>query len=75
MERLINVLLDNPGIRGMGVDERTAAILQGDTIEVLGQGQVVLIEPAVGVASRPAESRPLSGPTRSACECSRPETA
>ena len=59
MQRLINVLLDNPGYRGMGVDERTAAIIQGDTIEVIGQGQVVLFEPPSGVSSRPTESRPL----------------
>ena len=59
MQRLINVLLDNPGYRGMGVDERTAAIIQGDTIEVIGQGQVVLFEPPSGASSRPTESRPL----------------
>jgi cyanophycinase len=59
VQRLLNVLLDNPGYRGMGVDERTAAIIQGDTIEVVGQGQVVLVEPPSGVSSRPTESRPL----------------
>jgi cyanophycinase len=59
MQRLINVLLDNPGYRGVGVDERTAAVFVGDTLEVIGQGQVVLVEPPVGVSSRPTESRPL----------------
>lgn len=59
MMRLINVLMDHPGHRGVGVDERTAAVLHGDTIEVVGQGQVILIEPPAGVASRPAESRRL----------------
>ena len=46
-------------VRGIGVDERTAAIIHGDTIEVIGQGQVVLFEPPSGVSSRPTESRPL----------------
>jgi cyanophycinase len=59
LQRLINVLLDHPGYRGVGVDERTAAILTGDTIEVVGVGQVVLLEPPEGVSSRPTESRPL----------------
>jgi cyanophycinase len=60
MQRLINVLMDNPGYRGVGVDERTAAVIAGDTIEVVGQGQVVIIEPPAGVTSRPAaETRPI----------------
>jgi len=59
MQRLINVLLHNPGYRGLGVDERTAAILTGDTIEVVGQGQVVLMEPPSGVSTRPTDSRPV----------------
>jgi cyanophycinase len=60
LQRLLNVLMDHPGHRGLGVDERTAAILTGDTIEVIGEGQVVLVEPPEGVsASRPAETRPL----------------
>jgi cyanophycinase len=59
MQRLINVLLDHPGHRGLGVDERTAAVFVDDTLEVLGQGQVVLFDPPAGVSSRPTESRPL----------------
>jgi cyanophycinase len=59
MQRLINVLLDNPGYKGVGVDERTAAVFSGDTIEVIGKGQVVLFEPPAGVSTRPTESRPL----------------
>lgn len=59
MQRLINVLLDNPGYKGVGVDERTAAVFTGDAIEVIGQGQVVLFEPPAGVSTRPTESRPL----------------
>jgi cyanophycinase len=51
--------MDHPGHRGLGVDERTAAVIHGDTIEVIGEGQVILVEPPSGVSSRPAESRPL----------------
>jgi cyanophycinase len=59
LQRLLNVLMDHPGHRGLGVDERTAAVLHGDTIEVIGEGQVVLVDPPSGVSSRPTESRPL----------------
>jgi cyanophycinase len=59
LQRLLNVLMDTPGYRGMGVDEKTAAVIDGDTIEVIGQGQVLLVEPPTGVTSRPVDGRPL----------------
>lgn len=57
MQRLVNVLMDNPGLRGLGVDERTAAVLHDGTIEVVGLGQVVLVEAPQGVEA--AGSPPL----------------
>lgn len=59
MQRLVNVLLDHPTYRGLGVDERTAAILHPDRIEVTGEGQVVLIDAPEGQASRSVGARQL----------------
>ncbi|HYC78822.1 MAG TPA: cyanophycinase [Planctomycetota bacterium] len=60
MERLINVLLDHPGLRGVGVDERTAAVFFPDRIEALGEGQVVLIDPPSGVEDRNVDGRRIA---------------
>lgn len=44
--RLINVLLDNPGYRGLGIDEESAVVVNPDnTIEVVGTGCAMLFEP------------------------------
>jgi cyanophycinase len=58
-ERLINVLLERPGLRGLGIDERTAAIFTGDRIEIVGRGQAVMVEPPTDVAERLVDGRPL----------------
>lgn len=58
--RLVHALLDRPGLRGLGVDERTAAVVYADRIEVLGAGQVVLVEPPEGVATRAVDGRALA---------------
>lgn len=44
--RLFSVLLDNPGFRGIGIDESTAIIVRpNNTIEVVGESNVLLFEP------------------------------
>ncbi len=44
--RLINVLLDNPGYRGLGIDEECAVVVNPDkSIEVVGTGCAMLFEP------------------------------
>ena len=44
--RLINVLLDNPGYRGLGIDEESAVVVNPDnTIEIVGTGCAMLFEP------------------------------
>jgi cyanophycinase len=42
--RLMTAVLDHPELVGIGVCERTAAIIQGSKVEVLGVGQVVVID-------------------------------
>jgi len=44
--RLFSVLLDNPGYRGVGIDESTAIIVKpNNTFEVVGESNVLLFEP------------------------------
>ena len=44
--RLINVLLDNPGYRGIGIDEECAVVVNPDnTIEIVGTGCAMMFEP------------------------------
>ena len=44
--RLMNVLLDNPGFRGIGIDEATAIVVKPDnTMSVVGASKVLLYEP------------------------------
>ena len=44
--RLLNVLLDNPGYRGIGIDEATAIVVKPDnTLSVVGASKVMLYEP------------------------------
>lgn len=43
---LFSVLLDNPGNRGIGIDESTAIIVRPDnTFEVIGESKVMVYEP------------------------------
>lgn len=43
---LLSVLLDNPGSRGIGIDESTAIIVKPDkTFQVIGESKVVVYEP------------------------------
>lgn len=44
--RLFSVLLDNPGTRGIGIDESTAIIIKPNkTFEVIGESKVMVYEP------------------------------
>jgi cyanophycinase len=44
--RLINVLLDHPGYRGIGIDEEAALVVKpNNTIELIGNSNAMLFEP------------------------------
>lgn len=49
--RLLGVLDEHPGLLGIGVDERTAAVVQGNMLRVLGESQVAVCVPAPGQAT------------------------
>lgn len=42
--RLLSAVLDNPQMIGIGIDEGTAAIVRGDTLEVLGRSAVLVFD-------------------------------
>lgn len=42
--RLIGAVARNPRLLGMGIDEDTAAIIQGDRMQVLGSGAIYLVD-------------------------------
>ncbi|MFL5328320.1 MAG: cyanophycinase [Gemmataceae bacterium] len=54
--RLFSAVLDRPELLGVGVDESTAAILRGNTVEVAGDRQVMIID------ARTAEKSPANAP-------------
>lgn len=43
MNRLISVIIENPGLIGIGIDESTAILVQGDSATVVGQSQVIVL--------------------------------
>ena len=45
--RLINVILENPDLLGIGIDESTAILVNPDnTFEVLGESEVIIYDPS-----------------------------
>jgi cyanophycinase len=42
--RLLSAVIDRPELVGVGVDESTAAIVRGSKLEVIGAGQVLVID-------------------------------
>ena len=44
LARLMTAVLDNPRLVGVGISERTACIVEGETFEVHGEGQVVVYD-------------------------------
>jgi cyanophycinase len=41
--RLLSSVAHNPQVLGIGIDERTAIVVQGDKFEVIGEGAVTVI--------------------------------
>lgn len=63
--RLVAAVLDHPELVGVGIDERTALVVQGGRGEVVGEGQVVFFDArAAKVEKAGAEERAAAGPLR-----------
>ena len=43
--RLLSAVLDHPQVIGVGIDEASAVIVRGGTLEVVGQSAVVIFDP------------------------------
>ena len=50
-ERLLGVLAEHPDMVGLGIDESTALLVQGDHLRVLGESQVVVCRGANGTST------------------------
>jgi len=42
--RLITAVIENPGIKGIGIDEATAILVKGNMAEVVGESQVLVFD-------------------------------
>ncbi len=51
--RLLSAVMDRPELVGIGIDESTAAVLTGNKFEVVGVGQVLVIDARQGKVSPP----------------------
>jgi cyanophycinase len=56
--RLLGAVAHNPRVLGLGIDEDTAAIVQGDELEVIGSGAVYVVDGQDVTYSNVAEARP-----------------
>jgi cyanophycinase len=56
--RLLGAVAHNPRVLGMGIDEDTAAIVEGDQFRVIGSGAVYVVDGADVSHSNVAEARP-----------------
>jgi len=54
LPRLLTAVLDHPALIGIGISERTAALVDGRTIEVMGEGQVLVVDARGAAAPRAA---------------------
>jgi cyanophycinase len=55
--RLIGAVAHNPRVLGMGIDEDTAAVLEGDTFRVIGSGAVYVVDGSSVTYCNVAEAR------------------
>jgi cyanophycinase len=56
--RLLGAVAHNPRVLGLGIDEDTAAIVEGDEFEVIGSGAVYVVDGESVTHSNVAEARP-----------------
>jgi len=60
--RLIALVLENPGLVGVGIDESTAIIVDAaDTFEVVGEGTVMVVDATGATAVGPDDDGDLGG--------------
>jgi cyanophycinase len=55
LSRLLGAIAQNPRYMGMGIDENTAVVVRGDSLEVLGSGAVYVLDGSGSTYSNLAE--------------------
>jgi cyanophycinase len=55
--RLIGAVAHNPGVLGIGIDEDTGAVVEGDRFRVIGSGAVYVVDGSAVSYSNLAEAR------------------
>ncbi|MBI1853432.1 MAG: cyanophycinase [Planctomycetes bacterium] len=58
--RLLSAILDHPDLVGVGIDPSTAVIVQGSTFEVIGEGNVMVVDARKAKVRRPEASGPIA---------------
>jgi len=58
--RLLAAVLDHPHLVGVGIDERTAVVVTGDRIEVMGESSVIVFDARDAVVSAAAAGTPAA---------------
>jgi cyanophycinase len=58
--RLISLVLDRPRLVGVGIDEATAAILQGSTIHCLGRSAVMIVDARAADVAAATSGQPVA---------------
>ena len=56
--RLLGAVAHNPRVLGIGIDEDTAAVVEGDEFEVIGSGAIYVVDGEHCTHSNVAEARP-----------------
>lgn len=57
-QRLLSVVLEHPELVGVGIDEKTAVLVHGGSLEVLGESSVVVVDARSAAIAPREEGRP-----------------
>ncbi|MDI3269824.1 MAG: cyanophycinase [Bacillota bacterium] len=58
MGRLLSAVAQNPGLLGIGIDENTALVIEGDEAQAVGEGTVVVVDGRTTQLSNVSELSP-----------------
>ena len=60
-QRLLSVVLEQPDLVGVGIDEKTAVLVHRGSFEVLGESSVVVVDARSAALAPREEGKPLAG--------------
>jgi len=53
--RLISAMVEFPNLTGIGIDESTAIIVDGNNVKVVGESEVVVMKKPIGIQKYPSK--------------------